>query len=201
MIKHLANTISLVFHPIFVLPWAILLLSFFGFFEIQDDEFLSFFCILIGFGSILPIIIVLILKQLKLVSSIRIPNKNERPIPYIATIISYCAMIYFLGSNIQIPRELAILIFSSILSLIFLYFTTPILKISAHLTAMGGLCFGSYFLIRDFFYPIENLFYLSFILSGIVAWSRLELKAHTKKEVYLGFLVGTVGQIIGFWLL
>jgi membrane-associated phospholipid phosphatase len=38
------------------------------------------------------------------------------------------------------------------------------------------------------------------VLTGAIATARLYLGAHTIKEVYTGFLVGIVGQIVGLVL-
>ena len=39
------------------------------------------------------------------------------------------------------------------------------------------------------------------ILSGILASSRIQLKAHVPKEVYLGFFLGLLSQFIMFYIL
>jgi membrane-associated phospholipid phosphatase len=37
---------------------------------------------------------------------------------------------------------------------------------------------------------------LSFLLSGIMGWARLQLKAHSPFEIYSGFLLGMMCQIV-----
>ena len=36
------------------------------------------------------------------------------------------------------------------------------------------------------------------VISGILASARLRLKAHTPKEVYLGFFLGVISQLLVF---
>jgi len=42
---------------------------------------------------------------------------------------------------------------------------------------------------------------LLFLLSGLIASARLHLKAHTEKEVYIGFFIGFISPIVLFYSL
>jgi hypothetical protein len=69
-------------------------------------------------------------------------------------------------------------------------------KISAHLIGIGGL-FGALFFyavyfIADFIYILM----LVSLLSGAVAYARLQLKAHRPAQVYAGFLTGFIGMMM-----
>ncbi len=43
-------------------------------------------------------------------------------------------------------------------------------------------------------------FLAAILLTGAIASARLYLQAHTVKEVYVGFLVGMLGQVFGLFL-
>jgi membrane-associated phospholipid phosphatase len=49
--------------------------------------------------------------------------------------------------------------------------------------------------------PVDGLLYGSIIMSGAVCTSRLILKAHVLKEVYMGFLVGVVSIAVAYYML
>ena len=65
-------------------------------------------------------------------------------------------------------------------------------KISAHMSGIGGLLGG---VLTTTYYFKENAMWLYialFIISGMVAFSRLKLKAHSLGQLFAGFLVGLV---------
>lgn len=111
-------------------------------------------------------------------------------------------ILYFLGNTIiQIPmiRNLGILFYGTSLSLICIYILFSIkLKSSLHLVSMGNML--GFFLIMT---NVNNLS-ISFIiillifLSGILASSRLYLKAHTPIELLIGFFLGFISQFLLF---
>ena len=63
---------------------------------------------------------------------------------------------------------------------------------------IGGII--SFTMIMSFQYKLNfNLIIaILFILAGIIAVSRLALKAHQPKEIYIGLLVGMVSQVISY---
>ena len=65
---------------------------------------------------------------------------------------------------------------------------------------IGGIL--SFIIIMSIEYQMNfNLIIASlFILSGLIAVSRLILKAHQPKEVYIGFMIGMTAQFIGYQL-
>lgn len=87
-------------------------------------------------------------------------------------------------------------------------------KISLHTIAMGGLTAGIMFIIFNWTYGTVHIPFPWFnfqlrisdrlvamivvILAGAVGSSRLYLKAHREDEIYGGYLVGVLSQIIAF---
>lgn len=65
---------------------------------------------------------------------------------------------------------------------------------------IGGLI--GFFMCVSYKYQLNLLILISFlfIISGGVAYARLIVKAHTLKEIYLGFLVGVLSEILVFTL-
>ena len=88
---------------------------------------------------------------------------------------------------------------STVLALIFLFFKT---KVSLHMLGIGSLLFFVIGIsIHDQTNFLGSIVVLTF-LSGIIASSRIEMKAHDFKELTIGFLIGTVPQVTLwlFWL-
>ena len=95
---------------------------------------------------------------------------------------------YFLG-----------LIAASMTTLLLLFFK---LKVSMHLMGMGSLFMFLICLSIHFEKNITIAVSLVTLASGLVATSRLYLKAHSKPELLIGFFIGMISQLITirYWL-
>lgn len=147
---------------------------------------------------IVPILLLFFLKNFGFIKDFQVSTIKERRIPIIFMIL----ILYFLGNTIiQIPmiRNLGILFYGTSLSLICIYILfSAKLKSSLHLVSMGNML--GFFLIMT---NINNLSILVIIiplifLSGVLASSRLHLKAHTPIELLIGFFLGFIAQFTLF---
>jgi len=94
-------------------------------------------------------------------------------------------------------RDLGILFYATSLGLVIVYFLFIFrLKTSLHLLSLG-IAVG-FFLLLSTHYLISFLpvILILILISGLLASSRLYLKAHTPKEVYLGFLLGLISPFV-----
>ena len=190
--------ISHVFHP--------LLFSFLGSFLylvltpmhiVKKQEYVILIIIFIS-TYILPIFVLTLLKRMNMIQSYKLETIEERKFPILFFII-LSFMIGNLLMNIQIVDLLAFSFYGTAVSLCFTYllFSAKI-KTSLHMLGIGGII--SFTIIMSFQYKLNfNLIIaILFILSGIIAVSRLALKAHQPKEIYIGLLVGMVSQVISY---
>jgi membrane-associated phospholipid phosphatase len=147
---------------------------------------------------IVPILLLFFLKNFGFIKDFQVSTIKERRVPVIFMIL----ILYFLGNTIiQIPmiRNLGILFYGTSLSLICIYILfSAKLKSSLHLVSMGNML--GFFLIMT---NINNLSILFIIiplifLSGVLASSRLYLKAHTPVELLIGFFLGFIAQFTLF---
>lgn len=124
-------------------------------------------------------------------------TRQERKIPYLITAIFYFSESYFL-LNAEVPVLVKALMFGATLLVISVLLVNLFWKISAHMVGIGGLC-GMMIAVS---YRIQiNLHFviiLLFLIAGLVAFSRLKLNAHNPAQVYLGFLLGILVQLILF---
>lgn len=196
--KKLATGVSTIFHPVF-LPflacyWLINQDAFFIREDLKPLITKSIFIVSLA----IPLLSVFILKQLGVVSSIRIPNVKERRIPYYITFLSFLLLGLFFRNSVYIPKELPMIFISCALSVLILIGLIPITKASAHMACLGGIVGALYvftvYMHYNFFIPIIILF----IISGFVGWSRLALKAHNQDQLLLGYLIGFSTQFLGY---
>ena len=131
-----------------------------------------------------------------------ISNVSQRKIPLLLQVL-LLSILTFKTFTLQAIPELFYFflgsIFSSVLALILVFFYQ---KISLHLLGMSALtvfCVGS-----SIHFEIREVVFISLLLicNGLVASSRLYLKAHSSKELILGYLIGAIPQIflLYFWL-
>ena len=190
--------ISTILHPI-VLPT----LGVFLYFVFVSQSFekrlqLIVLGLVFALTYVVPVLLLLFLRNFGFIKDFQVSTIKERRFPVIFMIF----LLYFLGNTIiQIPtiRNLGILFYGTSLSLTCIYVLFSVkLKSSLHLVSMGNMI--GFFLIMT---NINNLSMLPIIillilLSGILASSRLYLKAHTPVELLIGFSLGIVCQFILF---
>ena len=190
--------ISTILHPI-VLPT----LGVFLYFVFVSQSFekrlqLIVLGLVFALTYVVPVLLLLFLRNFGFIKDFQVSTIKERRFPVIFMIF----LLYFLGNTIiQIPtiRNLGILFYGTSLSLICIYILFSVkLKSSLHLVSMGNMI--GFFLIMTNINSLSMLpiIILLILLSGILASSRLYLKAHTPVELLIGFSLGIVCQFILF---
>jgi hypothetical protein len=149
---------------------------------------------------IIPILFFLILRAAGKIDSIMIAEVTQRKIP----LILQCFLIILLvRKSITIDRypELHFFflgaLFSTILALLSLFAN---IKASLHMMAISAL---TVFVIAiSLHFQFENTFIIAFLIitNGIVASYRIEMNAHTNKELIIGFVLGSVPQLLLLFL-
>jgi hypothetical protein len=192
--------ISYVFHP--------LLFSFIGTFLylflspkhiLKKQEYIILIVVFIS-TYILPLFFLGLLKKMNLIKSYQLETIEERKFP----ILFFILLFYMIGKillNIQIVDLLAFSFYGVAIGLSFTYLLFSLkTKTSLHTLGIGGIT--GFVIIMSYEYQLNfNLIIaILIIFSGIIAVSRLKLKAHQPKEVYIGFLLGIIAQLISFQL-
>jgi hypothetical protein len=212
----LAKGISLLFHPLLILSYMLVILLLvdpflFGISHISDMEgrvlllrvFISTFFI--------PAFAVAMLTFLGLSSSIELPTREDRYGPYIVTGIFYLWMFRNFLTNPLIPDLYTSFVLGAVIGLFLAFFINIFSKISAHAVGMGGwlgmvfllMIQSSYQLLEiplPWLAPVQinllTLFLILIFLSGIVGSVRLYLQAHEPMDLFGGFLIGFTAQLI-----
>ncbi|WP_273565613.1 hypothetical protein [Maribacter halichondriae] len=200
--KGFLKAVSLVFHPLFA-PIAGTLAYFiitpkYSPLELQSGNILPIFILTV----IIPIISYLILRNLGLVTSIYMPKIEERKYPLYINIILLFLILYKVIPNnytIELYYFFVGLIGASTAALLLLFLN---LKSSMHLMGMGSLLMFMISLSIHFEINITIALSILTLFTGLVASSRLYLKAHSKAELFVGFCLGILTQLltVKFWL-
>ncbi len=219
MLKLLANIFSLIFHPLLILTYMLVLLMLvnpylFGLHSIAGNTPL----ILLVFMStfMIPAFSVVMMKQVGLISSLQMKDRMERVGPYIVTGIFYLWMFRNILNNPTIPTAYSIFVLGATIGLFVSFFINIFSKISAHAVGMGGLVAMVIITMFHFSYDdfaidlgalgiyrvgMNTILMLVIILAGMVGTSRLVLNAHEPNDLYGGYLVGFVTQFIALMIL
>jgi len=187
-----AKFISAVFHPFLMPLFTMFLLRHFDvFLSNRTDVFiyLTLIIVIITFATGASIIL---MRKRGLISDLDIRNRSERFTPFII-VLGYYVIAYILTlelTGIVIPVLYRSLMLGLVVSILTGLIVTMRFKLSMHLLAIGGVLASVIYV--GIINETSDVNWISSIViaSGLLAWSRLELKAHTLKEVYVGFSVG-----------
>lgn len=194
-----AMLLSYLFHPIFIPIYCIAFLvmvhpTYFSGFSMQQKKF----TIVIASLNLVffPLMAILLLKAVGFIQSIFLHTQKDRIIPYMAYgIFSFWAYTVFKGQPIYPP------IIASFILGIFLAGSGGLIaniyfKISMHALGAGG--FTGLFLIISFGNSMAMIWplALAIFISGMVCTARMLLNSHTEKEIYTGFLLGVLAQLV-----
>ncbi len=157
---------------------------------------------LVFLGSyIIPLLLLVLFKNLKIISNYEIENVRERRIP----VISFLIISFILGKIFfSLPqfKLLSILFIASFIALSFVYLLLHLnFKTSLHLTGISG--FTAYIILISLFYKLNLIYLIALLLFliGLLATARLLLKAHSPTELIAGFSTGIGSVILTTYLL
>lgn len=192
--------ISTILHPVVMPTIGVLLFFIISSYSINEQQLLAILSLVFTATYIVPILLLVFLKLFGLIDSYQVSTIRERKIPVIFMIVLF----FLLGktlNNIPIIRDFSILFYGTSISLtiVYLLFFTKT-KTSLHLLSMGSAIGFFMFLTNTLSFSTLYIIIPLVLLSGLLASSRLHLKAHNNKEVYLGFFLGIIGQLIALYL-
>lgn len=192
--------ISYFFHPInFPILGSILYFLLNPEYIFKQQEHLILIVLLLG-TYIFPLFLLALLKRSKMIHSYHMETIEERKFPTLL-FISICIFLGYWLLKSSIVNILSLFYFGYglglIISYLFLYLN---FKISLHTAAIGGLI--GFLICFSYYYKINLIVILSilFIISGLIATSRLRLQVHNPREVYLGYIFGILSQFIIFYI-
>ncbi|WP_240345211.1 hypothetical protein [Flavobacterium sp. CLA17] len=198
--KKILPLFSYILHPIFISVYATLFYLYCkeDIFTNREKYYVLFQILIIT--VLVPVLFFLLLRSTGHIKSVMVPEISQRRIPLILQCFLYILLVkrsiiitrypelhfFFLGA-----------LFSTIVALVLSLFK---IKASLHMLAISGL---TVFIIGlNIHLQMQNPYWtaLAVLLTGAVASSRLEMEAHTHKELLIGLLAGTLPQILFLYL-
>jgi len=167
-------------------------IPFFGVQRLTDSFKLIIITLLLINNVLLPIITFFFLKRQGIIQSFQMETAVERTVPYFILSALYAVTTTMLFRTKYIDPSIILVPLSAAASILAIIPINKYFKISVHMTAIGS-AIAYLFLLH--FYTESNLIMLiifAILTAGIIASSRLYLKAHNTQEIYSGFFVGLI---------
>jgi hypothetical protein len=201
-LKKLLPLFSYVFHPVFISVYATIIYLFLKGSYFVNQEKLYVLSQVVIITVLIPILFFLILKSYKKIDSVMLYEVSQRKIP----LVLECFLIIFLVKKFIVINHYPELHFyflgcllSTLLALLLLFVN---IKASLHILAISSITVFAIGLNLHLATQNFSMILFFVLMTVLVAKSRLEMKAHTPKELYVGFIVGILPQLLllYFWL-
>ncbi len=196
----IAQGVSLLFHPLLI-P----LLGLFILFQLNTYisysltiEARRFIMGMVFVNTMLaPLLSVLILKRTGYISSLTLLDRSERVFPLLLTAIMFF-FTYYMLRQLTLPSLLYFYFMGATLLVLLVLLISFFWKISIHMVSLGG--FTGFLIVTSLMLQLDIswLIALAFLVSGVTASARLQLRAHVPAEVYAGYLLGLAGMLLLF---
>lgn len=200
--ERLSKILSVLFHPLLMPTYGLVI-----YFQIQQHMGieliprvrLMLLLFIFSMTFMIPLSLTLVMKKLRLISSLEMPTAKERIIPLFVTAIIFIITFYSLRPTGLLPDFQVFLLGTAVLVLIALLISL-FTKISIHMMGLGGVTGAIIAIGLVSSVPVIHFLNLSVLVSGLVGFSRLRLHAHKEFQIYLGYFIG-VFVMSGLFLL
>jgi hypothetical protein len=194
MESKIARLISYILHPLLMPTYALLLLfNQNTYYVLILPEKLKWALTGLIFGNtfILPTVIIWLMLQKGIISSLQLPERKERTFPFVIAAISFFATYFMLG-NMGLPAVFLLFLLGGSILVVVAAIINLFWKISIHMMGIGGLAGGFAGLMFTHHLNAPLLIILLIILGGITGFARLKLNTHNEAQVYTGYVAGAL---------
>jgi hypothetical protein len=197
----LSKVISVILHPIFMPLLAFYLsIKLIPSIEFAITNHLNYiYGVLVISSIILPLISLFILVKSGKVKSIEMTNHYERQTPLFRTAFLIGLGYYLIEKILVFSPILKSELLGTIIIMIVAALISKYWKVSLHMLGIGGL-FGILISLNILFGGMEEIMVLTLLISGVLGISRINEKAHSYMQIYVGFIVGASVEVIAILL-
>jgi len=193
MPRIIAKIISGVLHPLIMPTVGVLLMfSYPTYLTALSYEIKKAIVLIVFLSTFLaPMLIFLLFYNLRIISNLSMSTRKERPLPYMVLLVFYIGTIWlFLTFSSPVPRFVMLFLFLGGGGLIAQFVANFWIKASAHTSGISGMV--TYIVFFLYINNLETAYFvvISALCIGLVGTARLQLNAHTPKEVLVGTLTG-----------
>lgn len=192
MLKKIATIFSVLLHPMLMPTIGLLVLfSTRSHVTMIPYEYRRLITIIVLVSTcILPLSLIPIFIQTKIIKSIHMETARERTIPLLATGMFYILGYFFL-KKFQLPSFIPLYILGTLVTVILSMCISFFWKISIHMIGIGGVLGALLGITLKYGVNTSYLLLIVIFVAGLLGSCRLQLNAHTPLQIYSGFLLGT----------
>lgn len=200
VMRIVAKFISYLFHPLFVPIYVGLFLIYEArlFNDRTDWQQRIILIQFFTYYTFFPLMATLLSKALGFIQTVYLKTQKDRILPYIVCEIFYF-WAWYVFRNLHFPKEVVMFALGVFLACSLGLIFNSYIKISMHTISLGVVC--AFFLLAGMAGTASYGIYISiaFLIAGITATARLIDSNHTQTEVYFGFFVGAVAEVIAYF--
>jgi len=194
----IAKIISIVFHPLTMPTYGFLLIF-------CSNNYIATFtplrlklvllAVTFVFTFLLPTLNALVLLRMGKINSLEMETTRERTIPYVSTTFYFFALFY-LFYTAQFPAVFNAMILGAAISILLTLLINYRWKISAHAIGIGGMIGAAIGISLRLGIDMRMMLMLVILCAGFVGYARLKVNAHSPAQVYSGFALGIVIELL-----
>lgn len=192
MNRNLAQFISVIFHPVLMPTYALLLIfgsnSFLSY-TVRDISKIFLYTIIIVNTLLLPVLISYLLIRRGWIRSFEMEKREERLFPFITNFL-LMLVASFMIYRMHLPRVFYLLTLGAAASVLIAILINFKWKVSIHMIGIGGLI-GTFFGMSSFLLiDLRLTIILCLLVAGLIGSARMSLGAHQPGQIYGGFFIG-----------
>ena len=144
---------------------------------------------------IIPVVISMLLLKKGVISSLQMTTAHERRFPFLVTALFYF-FTYYILQKAPLPPIFYLIILGATLSVVITLIINLSWKISAHMVGIGGLLGAVIGVSMRFMLDMQMLVIGLIMCAGLIGFARLKLNEHEPGQVYWGFLLGLLCELL-----
>jgi hypothetical protein len=202
-LRFLAQFFSYLLHPVFLPTLALAMVLFLcpetavGYGNPEKVKWL----ITAAYTSILfPLLTTFLLWRLGFISSLQMPERQERYVPLIASMLFYFWIFWIFHKQIHAPHAVQLLLLHFFITTVGTFMLTIFHKTSLHTAAWVSFVAFSFYLSFQGIYAARWLLMAALLGAGLVSSSRLYLQAHTQRQVITAAIIAICSFPIALFL-
>ena len=200
----LAKALSTILYPLFIPTYGIALFCYAYHIQVRQLPVIWYviaICVTFLYTCLLPMIGIWILIRQKRVTDWQIANSKERTLPYMLTSIGFALWCHLMFNTLDAPPYICWPVLGATIAIFIVAVINHAWKISAHLTAFGGLLGGLLcFCLGVGILPSWGVLTGWLGLTLLLMYARLFLDAHTSTQVVAGWLLGLICTLLPYWI-
>jgi hypothetical protein len=191
MQKILPTIISILFHPMLIPVYGLLILfnsgTFISFIPYEAKKFI--FLIVLICTVLLPASFIPFYLFRKIINDIHMSTNRERIVPLLINSLFFYLGYVFLN-KLQIPPLIKSYMLACAVTVSLAMLVSIRWKISLHMLGIGGLVGAVIIFSYRLGVDLRTIWMILILFAGITGYARLQLNSHNSSQVYTGFLLG-----------